>query len=287
VRKDFMYYLPIRGFGGVLVSACLDRPMVMLVSDFAFFLYGRHPFEMGCVQWWSGRVWAWILLGVSTALRAQRSIIDGSEPTSATLPGNQSMEPPLRNATARSATAPWLAPLFLAALAATLFVLWLLSHLAFFLLCKREYWSSFCTPLTGAGHVDRRWGTLSDEKKATLLVRVHPALLRLIATRARLWMELNEEAWENDRPEWLTDRWLRAVPSSMLPKKIFLALGGKNRRRSTLTERLALMNDLAVPVPDPIRVGADAVSRTEPLEPELLAIVPTVESGKQFYGEQP
>jgi hypothetical protein len=289
-RRDFMYNLPIRGFGGVLVAACLSRPSMLLVSDFAFFIFGRHPFEMGNGQWWSGRVWGWLLLVVAIALHAQPP---HPEPplTNGTLSTNQSIELLLQNATPLSeplsATAPWFVrPDSLAAFAALLFMLWLVSHLAFFHLCKRESWKSFRTTHTAAAYVRLQWEAAeSDAKRARLLVKLHPAVLRLISADARLWIEAHWRECSDDRPSWMTDRWLRSVPNSMLPKKVLKALGGKSRRRSTLKEELELLSDHALPTPGPATLDAYAVpsdsgdhvvdGSTEHLRAaELLAVVP-------------
>jgi hypothetical protein len=119
--------------------------------------------------------------------------------------------------------------------------------------------------------------------------RGHPGVLRLIAADARLFIGAHWRESPDDRPAWMTERWLRAVPSSMLPKKVLTALGGKHRRRSTLTEQLELLNDKVPPVPDPATlpitsaappesVVVDAASSTESPPPELLAVVPTAGS---------
>jgi hypothetical protein len=297
VRRDLAYYAPIRGIAGVLVALCIERPMVMLLSDFTFFLHGRHPFEMGNVQWWSGRMFAWLLLIVAIALRAPGPGFYDAEPVmiNATLAANRSVEPLLRNAAALSepllATVPWsMRPDVLAALAATLFVVWLLSHLAFFHLCKRGYWPSFVTTHNAAAYTRLKWNAAqSDEKRAALLVKLHPDVLRLIAADARLFIAAHWRESPDDRPAWMTERWLRAAPSSVLPNKVLRALGGKHRRRSTLTEQLELLNDKVPPVPDraalpdasaapPESVVVDAASLTESPPPELLAVVPTAGS---------
>jgi hypothetical protein len=292
IRQDLSYYLPIRGIAGKLLSLCMARPFVSLVTDFSFFLHGRLPYEMGVVQWWSGRVWAWLLLVISISLRARGSTANNAESplTNATLSGNQPIGPLLPNATALSETlslsAPWLtSPEVLAALVATLFGSWLLSHLAFFCLCKRECLTSFWMPHTAAAYVQIRWDVQSEEKRAAVLVKMHPDLLRLVASNARLWIGMHWDASPDDRPEWMNDRWLRAVPSSILPKKVLIALGGKHRRKSSLAERLELASDKAVSVPDPVTllaeavpsdsVVADATSSAERPALELLAVVPT------------
>jgi hypothetical protein len=270
--------------------------MVFLVSEFAFCVYGRQPYEMGCVQWWSGRVWAWLLLVVAIALHAKQPVMYDPEPlmTKVTPSHNQSL-PMLRNATALSelpsATALWVARRgFLVASAAMLFVLWLLSHLAFFRLCKREYWQSFLATHSAAAYVRLKWeAAQSDERRAGLLVKLHPAVLRLIAADARLFIEARWRQLPGDRPAWMADRWLRGVPSSMLPKKVPNALCGKHRRKSSLAEQLELLNGKALSQPHPVAhsnggavqhesVVANPVSRNERPAPELLAVVPTAGS---------
>jgi hypothetical protein len=188
-------------------------------------------------------------------------------------------------------TVPWsVRPEVLAAFAAALFVVWLLSHLAFFHLCKREHWPSFVAINNAAAYALLRWkAAQSDEKRAALLVKLHPDVLRLIAADARLFIAAHWRESPDDRPAWMTERWLRAVPSSMLPKKVLTALGGKHRRRSTLVEQLELLNDKVTAVPDradlpdasaapPESVVVDAASSTESPQPELLAVVPTAGS---------
>jgi hypothetical protein len=250
-------------------------------------LFGRHPFEMGCVQWWSGRVWAWLLLVVAIALRVQVPVMYDPEPplTNATLTANQSME---LNATSRSeplsAIAPWVArPEALEASAAALFVVWLASHLAFFRLCKREYWASFRTIHTAAACVRLKWeAAQSDEKRAALLVKLHPAVLRLVEADARLFIEAHWEEGQDDRPAWMTDRWLSGVPSSMLPKQALQALGGKHRRKSTLPEQLALLSDKAVPDPVAVPIAVQPESVVVPIAVRNDAVSPTERRASEF-----
>ena len=42
----------------------------MFLCDTGLFAYGRHTHEMGCAQWWFGRLWPWLLLVAAIALRA-------------------------------------------------------------------------------------------------------------------------------------------------------------------------------------------------------------------------
>jgi hypothetical protein len=112
----------------------------------------------------------------------------------------------------------------------------------FFLLAKREYWPSFWSNETAAEYTKRvKWDGRPDERRrAMLLVKVHPSLLRLIAPEARIWIEQNWARWTKDKPDWFTDRWKRGLPDSVLTQQVRKRLGGENRRRSTLAEQLGV-----------------------------------------------
>jgi hypothetical protein len=119
-------------------------------------------------------------------------------------------------------------------------VVWFLSLVTFFLLSKREYWPSFWSSETAAEYTKRvKWdGQPDEQRRAMLLVKVHPSLLRLIAPEARIWIEQNWKRWTKDKPDWFTDRWKRGLADSVLPQQVRKQLGGENRRRSTLSEQL-------------------------------------------------
>jgi hypothetical protein len=136
-------------------------------------------------------------------------------------------------------------PIVLSAVAAVLFVAWLLSLVKFFLLAKREYLPSFWSNETAAEYTKRvKWDGRPDERRrAMLLVKVHPSLLRLIAPEARIWIEQNWKRWTKDKPDFFTDRWKRGLPDSVLTQQVRKQLGGKNRRRSTLVEELGVGDD--------------------------------------------
>ena len=149
-------------------------------------------------------------------------------------------------------------PIVLSAVAAVLFVVWLVSLIGFFLLAKREYWPSFWSNETAAEYTKRvKWdGQPDEQRRAMLLVKVHPSLLRLIAPEARVWIEKNWKRWTKDKPDWFTDRWRRGLPDSVLSQQVRRQLGGENRRRSTLSEQLGGVGAtslLPVPPPSPLQ----------------------------------
>jgi hypothetical protein len=278
-RRDLSYYPPIRGVPGVMIAALIERPAVMFLCDAGLYAYGRHPHEMGCMQWWFGRLFPWLLLGFAIVLRAtapgpaelvntalntttayaelldsNASAIIGAIPAVKTTAAilNTTLSVVAGNGTLNTtvvagdyAQSAFTDPLVLSAVAAVLFVAWLLSLVTFFLLAKREYWPTFRSNETAAEYTKRvKWDGQPDERlRAMLLVKVHPSLLRLIAPEARIWIEKNWKRWTKDKPDWFTDRWKRGLPDSVLTQQVRKQLGGENRRRSTLAEQLGVADD--------------------------------------------
>jgi hypothetical protein len=289
-RRDFSSYLPFRGMPGVIFAVFLARPCVTFLSDFGLLAYGRHPYEMGCALWWFGRLLPWLLLVAAIVLRATApaqlvymalntttavaEVLDAN--ASAILGANTAAiantssslvaAKGTQNATVDYAQSALTDAIVLSAVAAVLFVVWLVSLVTFFLLAKREYWPSFWSNETAAEYTKRvKWDGQPDERlRAMLLVKVHPSLLRLIAHEARIWIEKNWKRWTKDKPDWFTDRWKRGLPDSVLTQQVRKELGGENRRRSTLSEQLGVGDDpqspTAVVAPSSAAAAASASS---------------------------
>jgi hypothetical protein len=244
-QRDLSWFYPVCGLWGILL-ALAARSIEMVVSDLGL-LYLRHPDNMGCVQWWFGQMWPWMLLATAIGLRAATPAELGSASDAAL---NTTL-----NATALGGVveqSPLTDPTVLSIMAALLFMMWLLSLAAFFLLTNRDYWHTFFTTETSAQYTKRvRWdGQAGVEERAKLLISVHPSLLRLVAADAAEWLEDNWDTWtrEDTPADWLTDEWKRALPDSVISQKTLQTLGGETRRRSTLAERLRLDSDLLVHV---------------------------------------
>jgi hypothetical protein len=293
-RRDLSYYAPIRGLPGVINAVFIERPATMFLGDAGLWAYGRHTYEMGCVQWWFGRLWPWLLLVAAIVLRATQpallassalntttalaellgantSAILASKAIAAILNTTSSGNGTL-NATAFAgdyAQSALTDPIVLSAVAAVLFVVWLVSLVAFFLLAKRQYRPTFWSNETAAEYTKRvKWDGQPDERlRAMLLMKVHPSLLRLIAPEARIWIGKNWARWTKDKPDWLTDRWKRGLPDSVLSQQALAELGGKDRRRSSVMEQLG------------VSVGDDAPYALDQLElrraPRKLAVPAT------------
>jgi hypothetical protein len=256
-RADFFYY-PRLPTPLAVFAAVFARFAVMVISDLGLFTLARHPQEMGCGLWWFGKLWPWLLLAAATGLRgttpaefSSRALLTvvGAAPLNAsanTTAASLTSVPSTRNATLNADIgvgnqSPLADPVVLSVIAAVLFATWLLSFAAFFCLANPDCRQSFWRFETAAEYTKRvRWDGQADESaRAQLLVSKHPALLRLIAPEARIWIEANWDKWTNaTKPDWFTDDWKRQLQDSVLSQKSLKALGGKSRRRTTLAEDL-------------------------------------------------
>jgi hypothetical protein len=320
-RRDLSYYPPIRGLLGFAVAAFGDRPASMFLGDAGLWAYGRHAYEMGVVQWWFGRLWPWLLLVAAIVLRAaapaqlaHRNTALSTTPMAELLSAISSTNVgaiPASNTTAILSTTPSLLvgngtlnatafagdyaqsvltdPIVLSVVAAVLFVVWLLSLVAFFLLAKREYWPTFWCNETAAEYAKRvKWDGQPDERlRAMLLVKVHQSLLRLIAPEARIWIGKNWARWTKDKPDWFTDRWKRGLPDSVLTPLVRKQLGGENRRRSTLAEQLGVADEMPLPPPPSRAVIALQVSQPSPPQAWHPSSSATRTRNSIPYGGQP
>jgi hypothetical protein len=229
LRREFSYYLPIGGIGGVLVTV-VTRAAMMLVSDIGLFAYARHPYEMGCWPWWFGRIWPWLLLLASLLMRRSTHAHATEQPEA-----NSTLFTPLRSGGSGDPEADLIV---LAAIAAALFGAWLLSLAGFFRLCAPESLVTFMTNESASAYTKRvRWDARGLQAKIMGLFRSHPSLLRVLCPDAQLLLASHWDEWMSAPPDWLPERWWELLPSSVLPAQVLTALGGKRRQRraSSLT----------------------------------------------------
>jgi hypothetical protein len=280
VWRDLSYFIPIRGWLGTVIAASIERPATMFLSDVSLWAYGRHPYEMGCKQWWFSRIWPWLLLVATIVLRATAPAELGSTAlstaaaaadflgTSASgrlganmttadrttafsqVAGNSTRNEAIVTGDYERSQRLAKNPVALSVVTVVLFVPWLLSLAVFFLLAQRKCWPSFWSNETAAEYTKRvKWDGQTDERlRAMLLVKLHLSLLRLIVPEARIWIANHWERWGEEKPDWFTDRWKCALSDSVLSQQTREELGGNKRRRSSLVEQLTLGGAiLAVP----------------------------------------
>ena len=219
------------------------RTATAILVDCTDFHYGRHPYDQGAMLWLVGLVWPWALLFASVTTYTAHFYAAPSlpaHPRSATTQRNNTLARQL-NATfpdqrtdvaAIDAGMLWTTE-------GVLILVWFCSSFVFALLCKREYLHTFWSTETAAQYTKRtKWDGADDAKRASVLTRLHSSYLRLFRDEAQQWLADNWDEWEVQRPKWFTERWKRALPTSVLTPALRARLGGKGRRRSSVAEQL-------------------------------------------------
>jgi hypothetical protein len=241
-RRDFPWYWPTRG-GVTLMIGLVGRIGMAVLIDFTDFHYGRFPFDHGAMLWLVGVVWPWPFLfaGVVTynahaihSLQVHRSSATVYNATDINSIGHANATLPDQGATVAAIDAG-----MLWTLAGVLAFVWLCSNIVFALLCKREYLRTYWSTETAAQYTKRtKWDGATDAKRASVLTKLHSSYLRLFRDEARQWLADNWNQWQEQRPKWLTERWKRALPNSVLTHALRAQLGGKARRRSSVVEQM-------------------------------------------------
>ncbi len=240
-RRDLPWYWPTRG-GVTLLLGLVGRISTAILIDFTDFHYGRFPFDHGAMLWLVGVVWPWpfLVAGVATynahfsAVHSLQVYRSNATDINSTVTGNANAMLPDQGASVAA-----IDPGMLWTLAGVLAFVWLCSKIVFALLCKREYLRTYWSTETAAQYTKRtKWDGATDAKRASVLTKLHSSYLRLFRDEAQQWLADNWDQWEEQRPKWLTERWKRALPNSVLTPALRAQLGGKARRRSSVVEQM-------------------------------------------------
>ena len=244
-QQDLPWYFATRG-GITVLILLVGHIATAILIDCTDFHLGRHPYVQGAMGWMIGVVWPWILLfaGVA-AYNAHFSTAPSlqAHPSNATVITPHVNSTPVFDANAvlpdQAARVAAIDGRMLWVLAGALAFVWLCSNIAFALLCKPEYLRTFWSVETAAQYTKRtRWDGAAVAKRARVLTRLHSSYLRLFRDEAKQWLADNWDQWEEQKPEWFTERWKRSLPNSILTPALRIRLGGKGRRRSSVAEQM-------------------------------------------------
>ena len=193
VRRDFRYWLPLPQ-GVSLVTSLIERVVLKVICDFTGFLHARHPKEMGGFYWLMNMVWT--QASVFGAIKLKEEF------------GRQIEED----------AGDWaIKEEDYMTIATVLLLLWFAALLGLRYGSEKEYRNTFYSTMTGKQYCEAMFRSGEDEIKMQVF-DMHSSYSRLLEDEIKVWLEENWNDWHTtDRPGWLTDEALNAIPRRLLP----------------------------------------------------------------------
>eukprot|EP00519_Triparma_laevis_P002881 CAMPEP_0182518868 /NCGR_PEP_ID=MMETSP1321-20130603/44797_1 /TAXON_ID=91990 /ORGANISM="Bolidomonas sp., Strain RCC1657" /LENGTH=276 /DNA_ID=CAMNT_0024726809 /DNA_START=100 /DNA_END=930 /DNA_ORIENTATION=+ len=186
-RRDFTYHLPLEGVLGLTVSG-LMRATVKFVVDFAAIIQFRHPYDVGGLYFSLNMFLP--LLGLTFLLGMDLVAENLSESTSKLLTS------------------------LVMILGGSLLIL----VGVFLSLMNKEYHHTFFSVETG-GQLLRRLFLDGDDLSKAQVFKKHKSLWAPIRDKVAVWVKEGWASWEEEKPDWFTDKWKASVPEHMKPVK--------------------------------------------------------------------
>ena len=187
LRRDFVYFLPIKERRLSLVVSALNRVVVKVVIDFTGCSHFRHPYEAARLYFTLNYFQP--VLGMIVLLQLTE---DGAFGNTAELY--------LKNVSMCGG----------ACLLGLFSTLWLL--------IENQYRRTFFSSETG-GQLTRRMFLGGDDKMRSEVFGCSETHWAPIREKVKGWVRPGWKTWEEEKPEWFTDEFRASVPSEMIPKK--------------------------------------------------------------------
>ncbi|GMH76585.1 hypothetical protein TrLO_g11870 [Triparma laevis f. longispina] len=188
VRRDFTYQIPLPFGVFSSFASGLIRAILKFIVDFAVIIHYRHPYEIGGLYFSLNMFLP--SLGLAFLLASDLAKGSLSESTLALLSS---------------------LVMILGGSLVTLFG-------AFLLLMNKEYRHTFLSIETGGQLL--RWLFLEgDDVSKAQVFKKNKILWAPIRDKVAVWVKEGWASWEEENPDWFTDKWKAKVPENMKPTK--------------------------------------------------------------------
>jgi len=178
-----------------LIVSFIQRIVVKVIVDFTGCLHFRHPYELGGSGFTMSLIWAQAFPFVAL------QYFDGES------------KDIMRGFLVVSFTA------------------WLVSNIIFFCTIDLSYLNTFFGTKTAPQFACDRFSTCKeDHQKFTAIFKCRFEYTQSIHGEVKVWVAENIHQWNRDQPYWFN---IEKIPDEFLPKDVFEAEGGAQRRRST------------------------------------------------------
>jgi len=182
-----------------LIGSLFERILAKVIVDFTGCLHFRHPLELGGLGFTISMIWAQIFPFVAV------QYFDGE------------MKDIMRG---------FLAVSFLA---------WLMLNIIFFCTIDLSYLNTFFGTKTAPQYTCELFMTSQeDHQKFRAVFKNRNDYTKTIHEEVKEWVVENIDQWKREKPDWFN---IEKIPDEFLPKDLFEAEGGANRRRSSVSLR--------------------------------------------------
>ena len=196
-RRDFHYWLPVDGVGGLFMSLLL-RVFVKTITDFTGVIQFRAYTELGGL-YWTVNMFLALLAGFVSVLVYYA---DTEEEVELITTGQNSAAFEIEERVA------W-------TLVGSLSGAWVVVFGVFLLLMKKEYRRTFFTTMTGKQQLIDRFGAVDEAVKASVIEK-NKKMWRAIREDVKEWVQANWWRWKEETPEWFDLAWQSKVPEERI-----------------------------------------------------------------------
>jgi len=182
-----------------LIGSFFTRILSKVVVDFSGQFHNRHPYELGGLGFTISMIWAQIFPFVAL------QYFDGD------------LKQILTGFLAMSFTA------------------WSLLNIIFFCTIDQSYLNTFFGTKTASQYTCELFLTSKDDsQKFDAIFTNRIQYTKTIHEEVKEWVRENINQWKRKKPDWFN---IEIIPDEFLPKEVYEAEGGANRRRSSVSLR--------------------------------------------------
>ena len=193
LRNDFYYWPRLDGAVAVIVGFC-NLIVSKVIADFSGCLHFRHPCELGGLAFSASIIWAQAFPFVALQFfEGEKEII------TTVLMGS--------------------------------FGLWLLLNIAFFSTIDLSFIATFFTTTTAPQYTCGLFlEGENDAERFSTAFETRISYTKGIYENIKEWVKSNIARWKVEKPSWFT---IEIIPDEFLPRAVFEAEGGANRRKQS------------------------------------------------------
>jgi len=185
--------------GAPLIVSFFARVLVKVIVDFTGCLHFRHPYELGGLGFTISMIWAQVFPFVAL------QYFDGKQKDIMT----------------------WFSVMS--------FIAWMVLNIIFFCTIDLSYLNTFFGTKTAPQYTCELFMTSNDDfQKFDAIFDNRIQYTKTIHEKVKEWVAANIDGWRRETPDWFT---IEMIPDEFLPKDLFEAEGGANRRRSSVSLR--------------------------------------------------